>query len=514
MSYVLAYDLGTGGTKASLYNEKGIAEASSFISCKTYYPKDNFREQMPEEWWRGIVVSTKKLVEKTKVDVAKIKAIGISGHSLGVVPIGENGRLLLDKVPIWSDARANEEAKEFFQKTDESKWYMTTGNGFPAPLYSIFKIMWYKKHRKEVYENTISFIGTKDYINLKLTDVIGTDYSYASGCGVFDLEKCEYDQNLVKIAGIAPEKLPVIYNSDEIIGTLSKEAAKELGLSEATVVVSGGVDNSCMALGAGCIEEGNTYTSLGTSAWVAVTGKKPAVEEVKRPYVFAHCIKGMYVSATAIFSAGNSYRWVRDTICQDLLQEEMKTKINAYDAMNALAKKVPMGSHRLLFNPSLAGGSSLDKSANIRGGFIGLSLGHTRGDLIRATLEGICMNLRLAMDVLEERVSLSKNMLIVGGGTNSDFWMQLFADIYDKKVQKTNVGQEAGSLGAAALALVGAKLWEDYSLIKEIHIIENVFEPKKKNVDYYNEMIKVFATVADLQCDIGDMLADVNVLED
>lgn len=511
MEYVLAYDLGTGGTKASLFDENGKSITSSFESCETYYPAENFREQKPEEWWNTIVKSTCTLLGKTEINKKDIKAIGISGHSLGVVPVDIDGKLLISKVPIWSDARADEEAKVFFEKVDEKDWYMKTGNGFPAPLYSIFKIMWYKKHIPEVYEKAVSFIGTKDYINLKLTGSIGTDISYASGCGVFDLKKRDYDLTLIEASGIEENKLPKLYESDQVIGTLLPAIAKRLGLREDTLVVSGGVDNSCMALGAGCIEEGNAYTSLGTSAWIAVAGKEPVIEEEKRPYVFAHCIKGMYVSATAIFSAGNSYRWVRDQICQDLKIMEEATGVDAYNQMNDLAKLAPLGSNRLLFNPSLAGGSSLDKSANIRGGFIGLSLAHTRNDLIRASLEGICMNLRLAMDVLVEQTPLSKDMLIVGGGSKSRFWMQLFANIYEKEIKKTNVGQEAGSLGAASLAFVGAGIWKDYQRIKDLHEVEDVFEPNEKDVASYKRIIKVFAEVAELQCDIGDMLATVDM---
>lgn len=215
----------------------------------------------------------------------------------------------------------------------------------------------------------------------------------------------------------------------------------------------------------------------------------------------------MYVSATAIFSAGNSYRWVRDNLCKDLLKDEVLGGTNAYEAMNQLAEEVPLGSHKLLFNPSLAGGSSLDKSTNVRGGFIGLSLDNTREDMIRATLEGISMNLKIAMDVLENQVPLVEEMLIVGGGSNSPFWMKLFADIYHKTIVTTNVGQEAGSLGAAALALVGAGLWQDYHYVKEIHQVENAIKPDQDDAENYNQLLTVFKVVAEYQSDIGDLLS-------
>lgn len=509
MNYVLAYDLGTGGTKATLYNQQGVAQASSFVSCKTYFPEENFREQKPEDWWNSIKESTAQLLSQVEVSSEAILALGLSGHSLGVVPIDIDGKLLSDFVPIWSDSRAGEEAKDFFQTIDEEAWYMTTGNGFPAPLYSIFKIMWYKKHDKDLYNRAASFIGTKDYINYKLTNIVGTDYSYASGSGVYNLKEWCYEDKFVKASGIDPDKLPEIYNSDQVIGSLTKWAASELGLSDKTKVVSGGVDNACMALGAGCVKKGMAYTNLGTSAWIAVSDSQPIVEPKKRPYVFTHCIKDMFVSATAIFAAGNSYRWVRDNLCLDLLENEANGGLNAYEAMNQLAEKVPVGSNKLIFNPSLAGGSSIDKSTNVRGAFVGLSLGHTRSELIRATLEGISLNLRIAMDVLNEQVELVDEILIVGGGSNSTLWMKLFADIYNKTIVTTNVGQEAGSLGAAALALVGSGLWQNYDAIDKIHEVKGSIRPEKVNVDHYYQLLNVFKAVADYQSEIGDLLSEL-----
>ncbi|MCG8481901.1 MAG: pentose kinase, partial [Clostridia bacterium] len=165
MKYIISYDLGTGGTKASLFNENGISVVSVFVPCDTFYPKNGFHEQRPEDWWNNVVVSTKEMLSKIKVEVEDIVSLAVSGHSLGVVPIGYDGELLAEYVPIWSDSRAGEQARKFFESVEEEQWYLTTGNGFPAGLYSIFKLMWYKHHSIDMYEKTDKFIGTKDYIN-------------------------------------------------------------------------------------------------------------------------------------------------------------------------------------------------------------------------------------------------------------------------------------------------------------------------------------------------------------
>ena len=503
MRYIIAYDLGTGGAKASLYDEEGNSLYDCFIPYCTYYPNSGYHEQKPTEWWDAIVKSTGLLLKESLIDKNNIECLAVSGHSLGTVPLSENGDLLVETVPIWSDSRAKEQAERFFKTIDEDEWYRTTGNGFPAPLYAVFKQMWYMDNMPDVYKKTYKFIGTKDYINYKCTGKMCTDYSYASGSGVYDLVKWEYKQEYIKASKIEAEKLPKILASTDIIGTLTEDAADELGLHTGVKVACGGVDNACMALGAGCIREGMAYTSLGSSAWIAVSSYKPIVDTNKKPYVFTHCVPGMFASATAIFSAGNSFRWLRDNVCRDLLNEK-----EPYDAMTALAAKSPVGSNRLIFNPSLAGGSSLDKSPNVKGGFIGLELKHTQEDLIRATLEGICLNLRLAMDVLAGYTELSEDMLIVGGGGKSQFWRSLFADIYNKNIIETNVGQDAGSLGAAAVAAVGAGIWKDFDILGEIHVQKGKIEPNTDNNTKYEKILMLFEKIAQVQSDIGDMIEE------
>lgn len=501
MKYIIAYDLGTGGAKASLYDETGKSLGDCFISYKTYYPSSGYHVQNPQEWWDAIVKSTKLLLDGSSIDKNDIECLAVSGHSLGAIPLSENGDVLVNTVPIWSDSRAKEQAERFFQTVDEDEWYLTTGNGFPAPLYAVFKQMWYMDNMPDVYTSTYKFIGTKDYINYKCTGRMCTDYSYASGSGVYDLVNWEYKNEYIEASKVDADKFPEILASTDIVGTLTEQAANELGLHISVKVACGGVDNACMALGAGCIKDGMAYTSLGSSSWIAVSGHEPIVDTERRPYVFTHCVPGMFASATAIFSAGNSFRWLRDNVCRDLLNEP-----SPYDSMTKLAEQSPVGSNRLIFNPTLAGGSSLDKSPNVKGGFIGLQLEHTQKDLIRATLEGICLNLRMAMDVLSGYTDLSDDMLIVGGGGKSQLWRSLFADIYNKNIIETNVGQDAGSLGAAAVAAVGAGVWKDFERLNDIHVQKGKIEPNKDNNIKYERILKLFEKIADIQSDIGDMI--------
>ncbi len=511
MAYILSYDLGTGGTKASLFDDQGNSLAAAFVSCDTFYPRELFHEQRPDDWWQSVVKSTQELLDKAPVNRQEIVCLAVSGHSLGVVPVDKDGKLLTEYTPIWSDSRAVVQAKRFFETIDEEKWYLTTGNGFPAANYGIFKIMWTRDEMPEVYEKAACFLGTKDYVNLRMTDIMCTDHSYASGSGVYDLKKRCYVEEYIEASKIERSKLPRIMESADIIGTLTPQAAKLMGLPETVQVAAGGVDNACMCLGAGCTHDGDSYTSLGTSAWIAVASHEPVVNAQKHSYVFAHCIPGMFASATSIFSAGNSFRWLKNTLFKYLETKADAEGRDVYDLLTEMAAQAPAGSHKLIFNPTLAGGSGLDKSQYIRGCFTGLTLSHTTNDVVRSTLEGICMGLRIAMDVLAEHTPLSDEMLIVGGGGKSQFWRSLFASIYNKTIIETNIGQDAGSLGAAAVAAVGAGLWDSYDRVRNIHHRLGEIHPDAAARSVYEKMLPVYAKIADIQCDIGDMLQELNV---
>lgn len=489
---VIAYDLGTGGIKSSVVNTKGQILCSTFVAYPTYYTADGFQEQAPEAWWNALVLSTRRLLEQKCVSALSVRAVAISGHSLGVVPIGTDGNLLREKTPIWSDMRAVEEADEFFRQTDYQTWYETTGNGFPPACYSLFKIAWYKRHEPEMYAKIDKVVGTKDYCNYRLTGRLCTDYSYASGCGAFSLKEWKYREDYMQIAGIFPHIFPEIVASDEVIGDITNEAAIETGLPQGVKVVCGGVDNSCMALGARGIADGRVYTSLGSSAWIALVADKPVLDFKYKPYVFAHVIKGMYASATCIFSAGLSQQWVRNTFCTDLLEREKNGEADAYELMNRLVETSVPGANGVLFNPSLAGGSMMEPISDMTGAFVGLKLEHTRADILRATQEGIAMNLRMALDVLRRYQNGIERMLIVGGGAKSPVWMQIFADIYQLPVEKTCIDQEAASLGAAALALNGIGRWKGYGMIDALHQPEHVYSPREEVRSVYTEAQRRF----------------------
>jgi xylulokinase len=415
--------------------------------------------------------------------------------------VDEAGKLLRERTPIWSDTRASRQAAAFFGKVDRRRWYMSTGNGFPAECYAVFKIMWYRDNEPEMFSRVASVLGSKDYVNLRLTGRCATDYSYASGSGAYSLLGWCYSTEFLQASGLPREIFPEIVPSSRILGSLTPEAAGELGLPRSVKVACGGVDNSCMALGARNTREGRVYTSLGSSSWIAVSSKRPVLDFQAKPYVFTHVVPELFTSAVSIFSGGGSLRWIRDNVFCGA----------TYEVMAELAASSPPGANKLLFNPSLAGGGMQEPSPHIRGCFAGLDLRHTRADLIRAGMEGIALNLGAVLEVLRRFAPLEEEMLMVGGGSKSPLWRQIFADVYGMKIVKTNIDQEAASLGAAAVAAVGCGLWKDFAPVDAVHRVASVETPIEANAAVYRQLMPAFEHLRRSQAALGEMLKEINI---
>jgi xylulokinase len=508
---ILSFDLRTDGNKAVLYDENGNYLSSAFVPYSTQYPQVGWHEQRPLDWWNAFVESTHALLANSQVDKKDIFCLGISGHSLGVVPLDINGNLLREGTPIWSDIRAQNEVEEFFSKVDPDEWYQTTGNGFPAACYPIFKVMWYQRHETGMWNNIYKILGTKDYINYRLTGKFNTDFSYASGTGIYDLKGWNYSQHLIAASGIPSDVWPNIVPSTRILGKVDPEVAGLLGLGDEVLVVCGGVDNSCLALGARNTQEGRVNASLGSSAWIAVSSSQPVLDKKYKPYVFAHVIPKMFTSAVSIFSSGTTINWVRDNVCSDLTAKASATGKTVFDLMTQIAEQAPVGSNKLLFIPNLAGGTSQDASVHSRGAYIGLDLKHGQPELIRSAVEGIAMNLRLRLDLLRKYTPLSDEILFVGGGVRSRFAIGIFADVFNTRILNTAIDHDAAALGAAALAAVGCGLWSNFEKIDTIQQIIEVVEPDENNTRKYEKLLPVFELAADYEARISDALQKIEL---
>jgi sugar (pentulose or hexulose) kinase len=230
------------------------------------------------------------------------------------------------------------------------------------------------------------------------------------------------------------------------------------------------------------------YTSLGSSAWIALTSKTPALDLNTRPFIFAHAEKGYYTSGVSIFAAGRAYRWAAEELCQDLPPHAAR-----YEAMDALAAQEAPGAGGVLFNPSLSGGSSQEPGPALRGAFAGITLGTTRGRLLRSVLEGVALSLSAyCLSALQQKAPVGGEMLLCGGGAKSPLWNQIFADVFGMDIVRTGVEENAASLGAAAMALRAGGVWADYSRLENLYPIVERYRPDERNHALYTELKAVF----------------------
>jgi len=496
---VLALDLGTGGVKSALYDASGVCLAERVQTYRTYFPAPGLHEQDLAEWWDAVSTSIRALLGAEGVDRSSVGAISISGHSLGCIPLGDDDQPLMQRVPIWSDARADIEAEAFFRRFDYERWYGLTGNGFPAPLYPIFKILWLKANHPAIFARTRSIAGSKDFINLRLCGRHATDPSYASGSGAYDLHARAFSDEILDAAGVDRSLFPEIVPSTAILGTVLPGIAAELGLPADVVVVAGGVDNSCMALGARTFSEGAFYGSMGSSSWLTISSAKPVLDSRVRPFAFAHVVPDQIISATSIFSSGTSLAFVKDML--------MPGEAVGYDEVFTLAASAPFGANGLLFVPTLGGGTSLEGGQDVRGAFVGLDLGHDRADMLRATIEGIALGLRVALDELRRLAGVSRTMTIVGGGARSALMRQVLADMLDCTIVKTSIDQQSASLGAAALAMVATGSWSDMSPLIRLHGVEDRHEPDARTADLAGRMLQAYRAAAEAQRSLAPLLS-------
>lgn len=477
----LAYDLGTGGCKASLWDAEARPVAEAVIGYDTRHPAPGRSEQRPEDWWRAVVASTRALLEQRPDARDRIGGIALSGHSLGAVQIDAQAELVAEWTPIWSDTRGR--TAEAFRRIPEPEWYRRTGNGFGAALYPVFKAAAFRDEAPEAWARTRRLLGSKDWINLRLTGEIATDHSMASGSGAYRLSTGRYDEEILDAVGLSPEMLPAPRESSDPVGRLTAESAAALGLRAGTPVFTGAVDNAAMALGSRGIAEGRIYAALGSSSWITVTAAEPVLDQHARPYVFRHAIPGLHVSALSTFSSGTSLEWLRETLAPDL----------GTAAFIDLAADSSPGAGGASFVPTLAGGTPLEGGSTARGGLTGLHLGTSRADLVRACLEGIAFSLDRSLRLMRDLSGSRDDLLISGGGSRSALWNRIYADVLGTPLLRTGVDQQAAALGAAAIVFVGLGVWDAHARADDAHEVLERIEPSPADVDRYAPARQRFA---------------------
>lgn len=485
--YLLAHDLGTSGNKATLYTIQGELIKSKVFSYNTKYFNDNWAEQDPNDWWKAVVNTTQEFLKD--ISANNIAAVSFSGQMMGCLCVDKNGTPLRNHI-LWADMRATSEANEIEEKLGMEDFYRITGHRISSS-YSLSKFLWIKTHEPDIYKNTYKILNAKDYIIYKLTGEFVTDYSDASGTNILDLNELKWSAKILNEVGIDEDKLPKLLPSTEVAGMVTLEASKETGLLNGTPVVVGGGDGSCAAVGAGCINEGETYIYLGSSSWVSLTKKKPFFDRKMRTFNWAHVIPGYIAPCGTMQSAGGSYTWLKNNICKYESKVAKETGQNVYDIINELAASSPVGANGVFYLPYLMGERSPRWDPYAKGAIIGLKMENTRADVFRAILEGVVMNLGIIFKIFNKDMDI-KSISIIGGGGKGNLWRKIIADVFSVVVNKSQHLEEATSIGAAVIAGVGIGVFKNFSYAKQFIKIEDSVQPNKENHKKYNELLNIF----------------------
>lgn len=458
---ILAHDLGTSADKATLFGEDGTLIASASHPYPANFMSGGRAEQDPELWWRAAVAATRKLLEGQ--DASRIAAIAVSGTMMGCLCVDRDGRPLRPHL-LYCDQRSAGESERFIERAGEYEIYRVSGNR-PSPSYSAAKYMWIKANEPDVYRRTHKFLNAKDYMNFRFTGRLATEPSDASGSNIYDLKAGAWSEALAAAAGLDMEKFPEIIASTDVLGELTREAAEAMGLPVGIPVMGGSADGMCASVGVGSTSPGRPYACVGSSSWIAVTTSEPIYDPAMRTITFAHAVPGLFNPMGIMQVGGGNYVWLKSEVCREEAARAEGEGRSAYEAMSELAAKSPPGANRLLYLPHLLGERTPHWNPIARGGFVGLTMTHTRADLIRSVLEGVTYNLAVSVDIFREFGVDLKDMVMVGGGAKEPLWRQIVADVFDVDILRPNYLDEATSTGAAVIAGIGAGIFPDFSAV-------------------------------------------------
>lgn len=486
-NYLIAHDLGTSGDKVSLFSTSGELIKSYVVPYDVHFFHENYAEQDPQDWWKAVCKSTKWILQDISAD--EVAAVSFSAQMQGCVLLDDKGTVLRPAI-IWADQRAEEEAKLLEEKIGFDRMYQITGHR-PGPSCSIEKLMWVKNHEPDIYKRTYKMLQAKDYIIYKLTGEFVTDYSDASGTNALDLEHMCWSKEILKAAQIEEDKLPGLLCSVDIAGKVTKEAAAETGLSTKTLIVCGGGDGPCSAVGAGCINDEEIFTTFGTSAWIGGTTTQPFIDEDKVLFCFAHVIPDRYMPCGTMQAAGSSYSYIKNALCKLETEKAIEEGKNPYDVLNQMIKNSPPGAKNLIFLPYMLGERSPRWNPDTSGSFLGIKMEHNKDDYVRAVIEGVAYNLELILQSYRKYLKVD-HMIMTGGGAKGEIIGQILSDVLNVSMTKPDHVEEATSIGAAVIAGVGAGIFSGFDEVKRFLSFHEAQKPNPENVQVYEKLKPVF----------------------
>jgi xylulokinase len=488
--YILAHDTGTGGNKAVLCDLQGKVLHSAYRSYGISYPQPEWVEQDPDELWQVVAATSRKVIQESGVDPADIIGVGVSAQMWNTLPVDEKGKPLTPMLS-WLDLRSIKQADRVTSGDMPAFLFKNTGN-IPTAKDSIPKILWLKEERPEIWERTSCLLDCKEYILFKLTGKIAIDWVGASVYFLFNPYTKKWSEEVCRELGIPLEKLPTAYPCTEVIGEITDAAAKETGLKAGTPVVICAGDVAVAQSGAAANQEGKVHLCIGTATWVGVSTSTFRNDPVKPFWGLNHIDPKKYIIAGEMETGGGALMWFRDVFYQEERKQAAAQGKSVYELINDQVESVPPGSDKLIFLPWLSGERAPVLDHYARGGFIGLNMGHNKSHMARALMEGVAYHLRWICESMEKVGFQLDGFNGIGGGCNSNAWVQIISDVTGKPLRVVNNHLEAGAVGAALTVAVGLGIYPNMDTLDDLIGIDHEVQPDAARWKRYDAMYQEY----------------------
>ena len=439
------------------------------------FPHSGWSEQNPYDWYDKTLDGLKELL--SECDKSQVDGISFGGQMHGLVTLDAQDEVVRPAI-LWNDGRTTEETAYLNEQIGRERLTGYTANiafaGFTAP-----KILWMQKNEPELWAKVKKIMLPKDYLAYRLSGTFCTDYSDASGMLLMDVKNKCWSKEMMEICHVSREQLPDLYESYEVVGTLKKEIASELGVPETVKVIAGAGDNAAAAVGTGTVGANHCNLSLGTSGTLFVSSDKFGVDEHNALHSFAHADGGYHLMG-CMLSAASCNKWWMDEI--------LKTKDYAGEQKGIQT----LGENQVFYLPYLMGERSPHNNPNARAMFVGMSMDTTREDMTLAVLEGVAFGLRDSLEVARSLGIRIDSSRICGGGAKSPLWRQIIAAVMNVKLEIIE-SEEGPGYGAAILAAVGCGTFEsvERACEKLVKVVDTV-EPDPELVQKYEEKYQKF----------------------
>lgn len=485
--YLLGIDVGTGSTRCAIFDLSGnlLVDIGETEEYTTYRQFLSWAEQDPNDWWTAVRKGLNRLFNSKTVSPEEIAAIGVGGQTNGHVLIDSKGQSL-GRAIIWQDRRATEEAAEVKEKLSSLDMVKYLGTYLPIDASTIpARMLWLQRHESDKIAKTVAMLQPKDFINYRLTDKFATDW--ASCKTIIDLKRNIFHDEYFSYLGLERRLIPEAFPPHGVIGTVTKQAAMETGLSIGIPVVAGSIDAWCNILGSGAVSPGLSSDVSGSSEVITVFsdcgGETTQLNVI--PSFDGYLING------PTQSGGDSLKWFKDNFAPPVgLNAPGAYEYNWFDQ---LADNTIAGARGLIFVPYLQGERAPIWDSNARGVFIGITKKHGYKEFVRSILEGVAFSIRHVLETAEVVGKLKvQEIRVSGGGAKSEVWNQIKADITGKIVRVPKVLNNA-CLGAALIAGVGVGCYPSYAIAAKSAVqISKEFKPQIKNQQRYQDLYKIY----------------------